>query len=73
MNCAICNKPVVTRSQAAIEHIVPLSRGGKNIETNTRMVHISCHRKKRGFWGRLNWRIGYYKWKLIVWLEKVGK
>lgn len=72
-DCAICGKPV-TRSQAAIEHIKPLSQGGKNIETNTRTVHITCHRRsKLTLRQRILRRIGYWRWKLIMWLDRQGK
>ena len=59
MICANCDKPL-TKADGVVEHIVPLSRGGKNIETNTRMVHIGCHRRKQAWYKRL-WR-AYCKW-----------
>lgn len=69
MNCAICKMPV-TRQQAAIDHIVPLSRGGRNIETNMQTVHIRCHKMNRKWWRRLLRKIGYYRWKLTMWLDR---
>lgn len=69
--CNFCGKPV-TRDQAAIEHIVPLSRGGKNIETNTRVVHITCHRMQLPLWKRILRRIGYWRWTFIKWLNRIG-
>lgn len=72
-NCAICGNPVL-RSQAAIEHIKPLSQGGENIETNTRTVHIHCHRNRRlSLKQRILRRIGYWRWKLIMWADRQGK
>lgn len=67
--CNVCGKPV-TPNQSAIEHITPLSRGGKNIETNTRIVHIQCHRMELPLWKRILRRIGYWRWKLIMWLDQ---
>lgn len=66
--CNVCGKPV-TREQSSIEHITPLSRGGRNIETNTRIVHIQCHRMELPLWKRVLRRIGYWRWKCIMWLD----
>lgn len=70
--CAVCGKPV-TKEQSSVEHITPLSRGGKNDETNTRIVHIWCHRRKLPLWRRIMRRIGYYRYKLIMWIDRQGK
>lgn len=68
MNCANCHKPL-HRDQAVVEHIVPLSRGGKNIETNLVSVHARCHRRKLSLWQRF-WRwVGKWQWKLTMWLD----
>lgn len=68
MICGVCKKPV-TRSQAAIDHIVPLSKGGKNIEMNMRTRHIKCNKMKRRLWRRVMRKIGYWQWKFIMWLD----
>jgi hypothetical protein len=68
--CNVCGKPV-TAEQSSIEHITPLSRGGKNIETNMRIVHIQCHRMSLPLWKRILRRIGYYRWKLTMWWDRV--
>lgn len=68
MNCANCKKPL-TRDQAVVEHLVPLSRGGKNIETNTVMVHARCHRRKLNLWQRF-WRfVGRLRWRYTLWAD----
>lgn len=59
----------MTRDQAVIEHLVPLSRGGKNIETNMVAVHAHCHRRRLNLWQRF-WRfVGQLRWKLTMWLD----
>lgn len=68
MECANCHKPL-HRDQAVVEHIVPLSRGGKNIETNTKIVHAGCHRRPN-LWQRF-WRwTGRLQWRLTMWADK---
>lgn len=65
MQCANCHK-LLTRDQAVVEHIVPLSRGGRNIETNTMMVHAKCHRRPN-LWQRF-WRtVGRLRWRFALW------
>lgn len=67
--CDFCGKPV-TAEQSSVEHITPLSRGGKNIKTNMRIVHIWCHRKKPTLWQRIKkvieqikCSLGMHKWR----------
>lgn len=67
--CNVCGKPV-TREQSSIEHITPLSRGGKNIKTNMRIVHIQCRRMELPLWKRILRRIGYWRYKVILWLDR---
>lgn len=61
IDCDNCGKPM-TKDQAVVEHIVPLSRGGKNIETNLMVVHASCHRRKANWlvraWRKFKYAMG---------------
>lgn len=68
MKCDNCQKPL-HRDQAVVEHIVPLSRGGKNIETNLLMVHAGCHRRKLSLVQRFNRWVGRLRWKLVKWQD----
>ena len=43
--CALCGKPV-TEWDGTIDHIEPLSRGGKNRPSNLRYVHKTCNQAK---------------------------
>lgn len=43
--CGICKLPVV-RTQATLDHIVPLSRGGHHTLGNLQLAHKSCNLKK---------------------------
>ena len=40
--CGICGK-VVTREDASVDHIVPLSKGGEHSYANTRLAHTRCN------------------------------
>ena len=40
--CGICSKRV-SREDASVDHIVPLSKGGKHSYLNTRLAHIKCN------------------------------
>lgn len=54
MKCAVCRKPV-TKAEAVLNHIVPLSRGGGHGDDNLQTVHRACHRKP------LKWRVRIYR------------
>ena len=43
--CYLCKLPVA-RPQASIEHVVALSNGGADDETNQRLAHRRCNSKK---------------------------
>lgn len=43
--CSICGKPI-SRDEFTVDHIVPLSRGGKNKSTNLRCVCNECNQLK---------------------------
>jgi hypothetical protein len=79
--CANCEKPM-NHSEAVVEHLVPLSRGGKNTEDNIIYVHRQCHRREPSAL-QLVWRIihrtfglllcliGRHKWLPIVGTEDI--
>lgn len=43
--CGICKKPV-TLEDSSIDHVIPLSRGGKHLWTNVQIAHKSCNAEK---------------------------
>lgn len=43
--CPICGEPMSEEEQT-LDHIIPLSRGGTNDESNMRMVHERCNKFK---------------------------
>ena len=43
--CDICLKPV-TKQEASLDHVIPLSKGGLNNRNNYRLTHKSCNQKK---------------------------
>jgi len=43
--CYYCNKEVL-RKERSLEHIVPLSRGGTNKQSNLAITHHECNAKK---------------------------
>lgn len=40
--CCICN----SKENLQIDHIVPISKGGRNIESNIQILCFSCNREK---------------------------
>lgn len=46
--CAICGKKIIPVSDASIDHIVPLCRGGTNKHKNLQLAHASCNNAKGG-------------------------
>lgn len=69
MNCAYCSKPM-QRSEAAADHIVPISRGGSAFGAeNIRWVHRRCHNKP-SLWQRFMRWIGRLRWRLIMWTDR---
>jgi|SRR5579859_6154136 len=44
--CALCGEPV-NRSEASIDHIVPLSEGGLHGPDNVQLAHRSCNSRKQ--------------------------
>lgn len=65
--CNVCHKPV-TETQSSIDHIKPGVFGS----VNTTTVHMQCNRKKLTIRQRILRRIGYYRWKLIMWIDRIG-
>ncbi|MHB8576636.1 MAG: HNH endonuclease [Dehalococcoidia bacterium] len=47
--CGICGKAVQQAERVAIDHILPLSRGGASDATNLRVAHARCN-ERRGAW-----------------------
>lgn len=44
--CTYCNRPLVRRREGCLDHCVPLSRGGRDDETNIVLSCIRCDRRK---------------------------
>lgn len=45
--CELCGLPIKTPSQASIDHIVPVSKGGdKHSPANMQLAHKRCNRRK---------------------------
>lgn len=44
--CALCNASFHSTDQMEIDHILPISMGGKRIFKNLQLVHRNCHIKK---------------------------
>lgn len=67
MICSICKKPV-TELQSSIDHIKPGRFGGLNRTT----VHMQCNRHRLTLRQRILRRIGYWRYKLIMWVDRQG-
>lgn len=46
LRCGICKKAITHPETATIDHIIPLSVGGKNSRDNVQLAHPRCNRKK---------------------------
>ena len=44
--CGICNKQIKYKRDMTIDHIIPLSKGGKDIPSNTQLAHSVCNQLK---------------------------
>jgi 5-methylcytosine-specific restriction endonuclease McrA len=45
-NCYLCNSKITDVSDLHFDHVVPLSKGGEHSESNIRVTHALCNRKK---------------------------
>ena len=43
--CGLCNKMIEEKESSHVDHIVPISKGGKSELSNLRVVHEECHKK----------------------------
>ena len=43
--CAICGKTVAPKD-ASLDHIIPVSKGGRHIRTNVQLTHVRCNKRK---------------------------
>lgn len=43
--CYLCTE-LVPRAQASVDHVIPLSKGGKDDETNYKLAHVKCNAEK---------------------------
>ena len=48
MICPICGLPI-NESDVTVDHILPVSRGGTNVDSNLRLVHHNCNQLKGNF------------------------
>lgn len=47
MTCKLCGKAIASRKELHIDHIIPVSRGGKNTLNNLQPSHAVCNMQKR--------------------------
>lgn len=65
MRCDICKLSGATQ----IDHLLPRSSVHYNDTDNIRAVHRDCN-KKPSLWRRIMRRIGYWRYKLVMWLDR---
>jgi len=68
MRCDICKQPAPKR-RLVVDHLVPRSNVHINDDDNLRMVHRDCN-KKPSLWRRIMRRIGYWRYKLMMWIDR---
>jgi 5-methylcytosine-specific restriction endonuclease McrA len=44
--CGICGKKIEGMKDASVDHIVPLSRGGRDAPDNMQIAHKECNVRK---------------------------
>jgi 5-methylcytosine-specific restriction endonuclease McrA len=44
--CGICDKPIEHRDELSVDHIHPLSLGGKNHHYNYQPAHVKCNNRR---------------------------
>jgi RNA-directed DNA polymerase len=44
--CALCNLPFLELEDREIDHIIPLSQGGRRVNSNIQLAHKRCHHQK---------------------------
>lgn len=44
--CAICGKKIKSFDELTVDHIVPISKGGKRVLENCQLAHKSCNSRK---------------------------
>ncbi len=44
--CYLCEKKIKYFSEASIDHVIPLSKGGTSKKANLKIAHKSCNGKK---------------------------
>ena len=43
MKCVICNRPIKQGEKTHLDHILPRSLGGEDVEFNLRVAHAQCN------------------------------
>jgi len=43
--CSICGEVFLESDKLEVDHITPLSRGGRHVTSNRWLLHFECHRK----------------------------
>lgn len=46
--CAICRRYFLPDDLVEVDHILPRSKGGKDVYENLQLLHKYCHMKKTG-------------------------
>ena len=44
--CALCGKPFAKMDDATVDHIIPLSKGGRDTPDNMQLAHNWCNQTK---------------------------
>lgn len=46
MVCALCGKPIESKEELTVDHIIPRAMGGATIHGNCQLAHKSCNVRK---------------------------
>lgn len=44
--CQLCGERIEDYEHSSVDHIIPISKGGKDIESNVQITHVWCNNQK---------------------------
>ena len=63
--CFCCYKKIENISESDVDHIIPLSRGGEDADSNILLSHSKCNREKHA-----KTLVEYWDWRVVNSLDK---
>jgi len=65
--CAICGKKIHSLDDLTVDHIIPLSKGGKNEIENCQLAHRKCNSMKKDLMPDVYaWRARHNRYLMVI-------